>query len=226
MAFHRDPQLGIFSCCPKLTSGAEPAMPGKAAKVVIPERQQEILRQMSLSRSCPQGLARRAEIILLAFDRWHNGPIADRPGLARHAVGVWRRRWADAFDALVRVECVEGVPALRAAIKDVLSDDHRSGCPGTFAPGQIARIIAVACEPPADSGRPVTHWTPTELAEEVVARKIVPSISVRHVGRFLKVPNSNPIEVGTGSTPTRRTPRRSPNRSGRCATATRLPRPG
>ena len=30
------------------------------------------------------------------------------------------------------------------------------------------------------------HWTPTELAEEVVARQIVPSISVRHVGRFFK----------------------------------------
>ncbi len=31
------------------------------------------------------------------------------------------------------------------------------------APDQIARIIAVACEPPEDSGRPVTHWTPTRV---------------------------------------------------------------
>jgi putative transposase len=88
--------------------------------------------------------------------------------------------------------------ALEAAIEDVLSDNPRSGCPATFAPEQIARIIAVACEPPADSGRPVTHWSPTELAEEVVARGIVPSISVRHIGRFLKVPNFSRIVVGIG----------------------------
>jgi putative transposase len=173
-------------------------MPGKAAKVVITERQQDILQQMVRSRSCPRGLAHRAHVILLAFDRWPNGPIADHLGCERHAVGIWRRRWAAAFDDLVRIECLEGVSALEAAIEEVLSDNPRPGCPGTFAPDQIARIIAVACEPPADSGRPVTHWTPTELAEEVVARQIVPSISARHVGRFLKVPNSSRIGVGTG----------------------------
>jgi putative transposase len=181
-----------------LTPHREPAMPGKAAKVVITERQQEVLRQMVRSRTCPQGLAQRAEIILLAFDRWQNGPIADHLGCERHAVGIWRRRWADAFDTLVRIECLEGLSALETAVEQVLSDNPRSGCPGTFAPEQIARIIAVACEPPEDSGRPVTHWTPTELAEEVVARGIVPAISVRHVGRFLKVPHSSLTGVGTG----------------------------
>src|SRR5262245_46583229 len=201
-------------------------MPGKAAKVLITERQQDILRQLSRSRRCPQGLARRAEIVLLAFDRWQDGSIADHLGCERHAVGVWRRRWANAFDALARIECLEGESALRAAIEDVLSDNPRPGCPGTFAPDQIARIIAVACEPPADSGRPVTHWAPAERAEEVAARGIVPSISARHVGRFLKAPSSGLIGAGTGGTPRRRTPTRSPGRSGRSATATRRPRPG
>lgn len=181
-----------------MTPRAEAPMPGKAAKVVITERQRDILRRMVRSRSCPRGLAQRAEIILLAFDRWQNGPIADRLGCERHAVGVWRRRWSDALDTLVRIECLEGLPALEAAVEEVLSDNPRSGCPGAFAPEQVARILAVACEPPEDSGRPVTHWTPTELAEEVVARGIVPAISVRHVGRFLKVPNFNPTGVGTG----------------------------
>lgn len=198
MAFHHGVGFVILSGYPRVTRRAEPVMPGKAAKVVITERQRDILQQMVRSRSCPQGLAQRAHIILLAFDRWQNGPIADHLGCERHAVGIWRRRWADAFDTLVRIECLEGVSALEAAVEDVLSDNPRSGCPGTFAPDQVARLIAVACEPPEDSGRPVTHWTPTELAEEVVARGIVPSISARHVGRFLKVPNSSPIGVGTG----------------------------
>ena len=36
-------------------------MPGMAAKVIISERQQEVLQSMVWSRSCPQGLAHRAE---------------------------------------------------------------------------------------------------------------------------------------------------------------------
>jgi putative transposase len=44
----------------------------------------------------------------------------------------------------------------------------------------------VACEPPKMAGRPVTHWTPRELAEEMIKPGVVPSISARHVGRFLK----------------------------------------
>jgi hypothetical protein len=52
-------------------------------------------------------------MILLAFDGLTNADIAERLGCKRHAVGVWRRRWARAFDRLVRVECCEGlsVPA-------------------------------------------------------------------------------------------------------------------
>ena len=161
-------------------------MPGMAAKVIITERQQEVLRSMVWSRSCPQGLAHRAEIILLAFEGFQNEAIADRLGCERHGVGIWRKRWKKAFDRLVVIECVEKPAALREAIGEVLGDLPRAGCGGKFAAEQIARILAVACEPPDKSGRPVTHWTPRELADEVVQRGIVPSISVRHVGRFLK----------------------------------------
>ena len=47
-------------------------MPGMAAKVVITERQQQMLQTMAFARGCPQGLAHRAEIILLAFDGFTN----------------------------------------------------------------------------------------------------------------------------------------------------------
>ena len=161
-------------------------MPGMAAKVIITERQQEVLRSMVWSRSSPQGLAHRAEIILLAFEGFKNEVIADRLGCERHGIGIWRKRWKKAFDRLVVIECVEKSTALREAIEEALGDLPRAGCGGKFAAEQIARIIAVACEPPDKSGRPVTHWTPRELADEVVQRGIVPSISVRHVGRFLK----------------------------------------
>ena len=161
-------------------------MPGMAAKVVISERQQEVLQSMVWSRSCPQGLAHRAEIILLAFSGLKNEVIAERLGCERHGVGTWRRRWRKFFPRLVVIECTEKPPALREAIGEVLGDLPRAGCGGKFTAEQIAQILAVACEPPENSGRPVTHWTPRELADEAVQRGIVASISARQVGRFLK----------------------------------------
>jgi hypothetical protein len=74
---------------------------------------------------------------------------------------------------------------LRALIVDVLADEKRCGGPTKFTPEQVAAIIALACEPPADSGLPISHWTPPELAREAIKRGIVESISPRQVDRFL-----------------------------------------
>jgi hypothetical protein len=44
----------------------------------------------------------------------------------------------------------------------------------------------LACEDPREeSGRPITHWSTAELADEAIERGIVESISPRSVGRFL-----------------------------------------
>jgi hypothetical protein len=74
---------------------------------------------------------------------------------------------------------------LEAKILELLSDNYRSGTPAKFTPEQVVSIIAVACEPPADSDRPISQWSPRELAEEVIKRGIVDSISPRQVDRFL-----------------------------------------
>lgn len=161
-------------------------MPGKAAKVVITERQQAELQSLAFARSTPRGLALRAEIILLGFGGMKNDAIAAKLNCERHGVGVWRRRWRKAFAQLVVIECVEQPYALREAIAEVLSDRPRAGCGGKFTAEQIALILATACEPPEKSGRPISHWTSRELTEEVIKRQIVPAISVRQVGRFLK----------------------------------------
>ena len=125
-------------------------------------------------------------MVLLAFDGLSNEDIAGRIGCERHAVGLWRRRWAEAFGRLVLVECCEKESALPRAIDDLLSDRPRPGCPGKFTAEQVTQILAVACEPPEDSERPISHWTPRELAAEAIKRGIVEAISERHVGRFLK----------------------------------------
>ena len=68
----------------------------------------------------------------------------------------------------------------------VLTDEPRPGTPGKFTPEQVTQILAVACEPPEKSGRPITHWTALELTDEVIKRGIVSSISPAQVSRYLR----------------------------------------
>src|SRR5271156_2236896 len=161
-------------------------MPGKAAKVIISEKQQAILEEFRRSRSEPSFLSQRSAIILLAFSGLLNEDVASLVGLERHQVGIWRARWAEAFDRLVLVECLEGVVALRQAIRELLADAPRAGCPGKFTAEQLARIFATACEDPEKLGYPFTHWTHAELAKEVIKRGIVESISGLHTWRVVR----------------------------------------
>jgi putative transposase len=159
-------------------------MPGRARKLIITERQQTIFQTMVRSSTWPQAVGQRARMILLAFDGLSNEDIAESVRCERHAVSPWRHRWANAFDRLVLIECCEKPSALPRAIEGLLSDRPRSGSPGKFTAEQVTQVLAVACEEPQACGRPVTHWTPRELADEVVKRGIVESISPRQVGRF------------------------------------------
>jgi transposase len=161
-------------------------MPGKTAKVTITERQQDILRTIRDAPTAPSQLRQRAAIVLLAFEKRGNRQIAAEIGLSRRQVSTWRRRWADAWERLIGIECSESQAATRRAIERALSDEPRPGPPGKFTPEQVVGILAVACEPPAKSGRPITHWTARELTDEVIKRGIVPSISPAQVGRYLR----------------------------------------
>jgi transposase len=161
-------------------------MPGKAARITITENQQEILQTFSRATTAPSRLRQRASIILMAFDGFLNEDIAERVGLTHRQVGRWRRRWAKAWYRLIDIECCESRATLRRAIEAVLDDEPRPGAPGKFTPEQVTQILAVACEPPEKSGRPITHWTALELTDEVVQRGIVTSISPSQVSRYLR----------------------------------------
>jgi transposase-like protein len=163
----------------------EGPMSGKAAKIRLTEKHHEVLQQISRSRTAAQRLVQRATVILLAFAGSLNETIAEELGLSRKQVGLWRRRWQQSYEALVAIECSETQAELCRAVQDVLSDAPRSGSTGKFTAEQVTQILAVACEPPELSGRPIDRWTHRELADEVVLRKIVPSISASQVGRYL-----------------------------------------
>jgi transposase len=160
-------------------------MPGKAARVKVSERQWAMLQELSRSRTVAKGIVQRALILVLGVQGLQNEQIALEVGLIRRQVGMWRRRWRDAWDSLCVWECTEP-HRLREAILEVLSDAPRPGCPGKITAAQVAQILAVACESPKLSGRPITRWTHRELHDEVVKRKIVASISVAQVGRYLQ----------------------------------------
>lgn len=160
-------------------------MPGQAAKVIITERQQDILRQLSRSVTIAFQLRQRARIILLGFEGRLNSEIEDVVVLGHDAVGRWRRRWQQEFERLTLVEGLEEPADLRRAIEDVLSDEQRSGRPCEFTAEQLTMIFAVACEAVEESGRPVARWTQREIIDECIQRGIVKSISTSHLSTLL-----------------------------------------
>jgi transposase len=160
-------------------------MPGQAAKVVITERQQDVLLLLSRSVTIAFQLRQRARIIRLAFEGRLNSEIEEIVGLGHDAVGCWRRRWQREFERLTVVEGLEEPADLRRAIEGVLSDEQRSGRPCQFTAEQFAMIFAVACEAVEEAGRPVARWTQREIIDEVVKRGIVESISSSHMSTLL-----------------------------------------
>lgn len=158
-----------------------------ALPIELTERQQSLLEQITRKRTTPHRLVQRAQIVLMAASGMDNTAISKQINLHRHQVRSWRQRWQA---SVKRLDCLEqeGInnAALMEHIAAVLSDEARTGGPATFGVELIVEIVAVACELPASSGRPISHWTPSELADEVIKRGIVASISPRSVGRFLK----------------------------------------
>jgi putative transposase len=163
-------------------------MPGpRPQPIVLTESQREMLVHLTRRTSSTQGLVRRARIVLAAAEGSNNEQIAQRLGINRETARLWRSKWLVSAERLVLAEEGGEEKALRECIEeDVLADAKRSGAPATFTPEQVCRIVALACEDPREeSGRPVTHWTNAELADEVLKRGIVKSIAPRSVGRFL-----------------------------------------
>ena len=138
----------------------------------LSETEREQLQLLVNRHSTPQQIALRARIILLADKGENHRAIARSLEISRDMTRLWRNRWL----ALAEKE----VPVIER-----LQDAERSGGPSTFSLEQILQLFAIACEQPEDYGRPISHWTPRELADEVSKQGIVETISPRHVGRLL-----------------------------------------
>ncbi len=162
-------------------------MPGpKPDSIDLTPRQRAILQHLVRCQKSAQLLVRRANILLAADLGATNEQIAQQLGFLRNTVLTWRKRWALAAESLALVEAAETDKSLTNRIMELLADSPRCGTPPTFSAEQICQMVALACEDPNASGRPISHWTPRELADESVKRGIVAQISPRHMGRKLK----------------------------------------
>lgn len=167
-------------------------MSGKAARIQLTDTMFNALEKLSNQPTIANGTVMRASIILLAFKKMSNIDISKIVGLDRRQVGLWRRRWRDSCEALLSIQFQESHARLVRSIIAVLSDAPRCGSPGKFTAEQLVQIIAVACEPPSQSDRPVTSWTGAELADEACKRGIVDSISTSQVNYYLREINLQP----------------------------------
>lgn len=155
-------------------------MPGpRAEPVVLSEAERGELMRLERKQTTPQHIARRARIVLRAAAGETNSAIARQVELNVETVRAWRLHWNG----------TQGREELSVAQR--LSDQPRPGRYPTFTAEQVCRIVALTCEAPELSGRPITQWTGREIADEVVRRGIVEHISPRHASRLVKRGISN-----------------------------------
>jgi putative transposase len=164
-------------------------MPGPMAPPIelTPDERHE-LETLVRRHTAPQQLALRARILMLAADGLNNSQIARELSVEADTVRLWRQRWRG----------FQGVALADLSVPERLTDAPRPGRPARLTPEQVCRIIALACEAPSASGRPMSQWTGREIAAEIVERGIVPALSPRHAARLLKRGTSGPTCSATG----------------------------
>ena len=152
-------------------------MPGPKAIVInLSKEAVTDLTKLIKAHQTGQQIVLRARIILAAGQGQSNTQIARALGRDEDTVRLWRRRW----------QVLEPIPLSDLSVAERLENLPRPGAPARITADQRCQIEALACEQPEKSGRPISHWTHREIADELIGRQIVETISPRHAGRLLK----------------------------------------
>lgn len=152
-------------------------MPGpRPEPIELSAKARRELEKLAARHTTGQQKAPRARIILKAAEGKNNAEIARELYQSIDMVRLWRRRWHSlepiAWDDLNAEERLDDLP--------------RPGTPARFSADQVCQMEQLACEAPEKAGRPISQWTGREIADELMARGIVASISARHAARLLK----------------------------------------
>jgi putative transposase len=145
---------------------------------------QKVERQYSTS----QQLAQRVRIILLAGEGKNHTQISQELSISIDMARHWRNQWVS----------FASIPLSEMSVSERLEDAPRPGKPSAISAEQMCKIVALACEAPEKSGRPISQWTGREIADELMHQKIVETISPRHAQRILKKKILNPTRSAIG----------------------------
>ena len=148
----------------------------KPPRIDLADAERRELERLVRRHATPQQLALRAQIVLAAADGANNCQIARDLNVSLDMVRRWRERWL-----ACQAASLEDLP-----VAERLTDAPRPGTPVRITAEQVAKIVALACEPPRDADRPISQWTGREIATEIKKRGIVAQISGRHATRLLK----------------------------------------
>lgn len=152
-------------------------MPGpKPPEIKLTESEREGLERLVSRRTAEHQKVLRGRIILLAAAGKNTPEIANMLDISLDMTRLWRRRWLD----------LQEIGLDELSIEERLEDLPRPGAPAQITADQICQIEKMACEKPEKSGRPISQWTGREIADEIVQRGILASISPRHAARLLK----------------------------------------
>src|SRR3712207_5186121 len=142
----------------------------KPPPVTLTAEERQGLERLVRGHQTGQQLALRARIILAAADGSNNSQIARQLGVDVDTARLWRGRWLG----------LGAVPLEELSVAERLEDAPRGGGPCRITAEQVCQITALACEAPQASARPISQWTGREIADEVIKRGIVETISPRH----------------------------------------------
>jgi transposase len=157
-------------------------MPGrKPAKIELSEKIRQELEKLAARHTTGQQKAQRARIILKAAEGKNHAEIAQELKISMDMATLWRGRWL----------ALSGGGLEELSVEERLEDLPRPGAPSGLSADQVCQIEQMACEAPAKAGRPISHWTGREIADEMIKRGIVRYISRRHAARLLKKGVSN-----------------------------------
>ena len=152
-------------------------MPGpKPTPIELSANVRQDLEKLVTRYTTGQQKAQRARIILKAAEGKNNAEIARELKQSIDMVRLWRRRWHE----------LEPLDWDDLNAEERLDDLPRPGAPARLTADQLCQIEQLACEAPEKAGRPISRWTGREIADELVVRGIVETISARHAARLLK----------------------------------------
>jgi putative transposase len=151
-------------------------MPKRATQVILSEKEQDELEQITKRYRSEQQQALRARIVLAAAQGLGNAQIAHDLAINVDTARLWRDRWVG----------LQGIDLETLSVAERLQDAPRPGAPPKIIAEQRCQIAAIACEAPMKSGRPISQWTGREIADELKTRGIVEQISPRHASYLLK----------------------------------------